>query len=243
MEHIFGIHPVMEAIKTGKKIDKILVKKGLDGPMAEQLLAKIASNRIPMQEVPLEKLDRTVRGAHQGVIALIAEIEYIGLEEMVEKALKDYEAPIFVILDGVTDVRNLGAIARSLECAGGCGIIVQSKGGAAINADAIKASAGALMRIDTCRVDNLKMAAYYLLQNGFNLVAATEKTDSMMYDADMTGPTAIIVGSEGHGISPQMLKIASSHACIPMAGRITSLNVSVATSIILYEAVRQRIMQ
>ena len=152
-----------------------------------------------------------------------------------------YRKSILVILDGVSDVRNLGAIARSLECAGGQGIIVPAKGGAAINADAIKASAGALMRMDTCKVSNLRVAAYYLKQSGFRLVAATEKTDRLIYDVDMTGPVAIIMGSEGKGISQAMLDLADDKAAIPMSGEITSLNVSVASAILMYEAVRQRI--
>ena len=151
------------------------------------------------------------------------------------------DAPVFVILDGVSDVRNLGAIARSLECAGGNGIIVPAKGGAAINAEAIKASAGALMRLDTCKVPNLRLAAYYLKQSGFKLIAATEKVDRLLYETDMTGPCAIIMGSEGKGISSSMLELADEKVAIPMSGQISSLNVSVATAVMLYEAVRQRI--
>jgi 23S rRNA (guanosine2251-2'-O)-methyltransferase len=159
----------------------------------------------------------------------------------VNNALGRSTNPLLVILDGVSDVRNLGAIARSLECAGGHGIIVPAKGGAAINADAVKASAGALMRMDTCKVTNLRVAAYYLKESGFRLVAATEKTDNLIYDVDMTGPTAIIMGSEGKGISQAMLDLADDKAAIPMAGEITSLNVSVASAVLMYEAVRQRI--
>ena len=138
-------------------------------------------------------------------------------------------------------MRNLGAIARSLECAGGLGVIVPAKGGAAIIAEAIKASAGALMRIDTCKVSNLRVAAYYLKQSGFKLVAATEKTDKLIYDVDMTGPCAIIMGSEGKGVSQAMLDLADDKAAIPMSGEITSLNVSVASAVLMYEAVRQRL--
>ena len=159
---------------------------------------------------------------------------------MVNNALARSENPLLVILDGVSDVRNLGAIARSLECAGGQGVIVPAKGGAAINADAVKASAGALMRIDTCKVPNLRVAAYYLKQSGFRLVAATEKVDKLIYDVDMTGPCAIIMGSEGKGISQSMLELADEKAAIPMSGEITSLNVSVAAAVLMYEAVRQR---
>jgi 23S rRNA (guanosine2251-2'-O)-methyltransferase len=186
-------------------------------------------------------LNRAVRGAHQGVLAYISEIDYVDIEQLVDNALGRSENPLLVILDGVSDVRNLGAIARSLECAGGFGIIVPAKGGAAINADAVKASAGALMRIDTCKVSNLRVAAYYLKQSGFKLIAATEKTDNLIYDVDMTGPCAIIMGSEGKGISQSMLELADDRCAIPMAGEITSLNVSVASAILMYEAVRQRL--
>ena len=184
---LFGMHPVLEAIRAGKKIEKVLLKKGMDGPQFRELLELLEKGRIPYQFVPLEKLDRTVRGVHQGVVAYIPDIEYVSLEDLVETALASDTAPLLVLLDGVSDVRNLGAIARTLECAGGNGIIVPAKGGAAINADAIKVSAGALMRIGTCRVPNLKIAAYYLRQSGFRIVAATEKSDRRIYDADMTG--------------------------------------------------------
>lgn len=240
-QYLFGMHPVLEAIRAGKRFDKVLLKQGLDGPQARELMDLIQQNGINYQFVPIEKLNREVRGAHQGVIAYIEQIDYVELEEMVNNALAKQENPLLVILDGVSDVRNLGAIARSLECAGGCGIIVPAKGGAAINADAVKASAGALMRIDTCKVPNLKYAAYYLKQSGFRLIAATEKVDRYMYDADLTGACAVIMGSEGKGISDGMLALADEKVSIPMAGEITSLNVSVATSVILYEAVRQRL--
>ena len=174
------------------------------------------------------------------MIAYLTQIDYVDIETLVNNALALSDSPLLVILDGVSDVRNLGAIARTLECAGGQGIIVPAKGGAAINADAVKASAGALMRIDTCRVPNLRLAAYYLKQSGFRIVAATEKVDSLLYDARLTGPLAIVVGAEGTGISRSMLELADEKVAIPMAGEISSLNVSVAASVLLYEAVRQR---
>lgn len=241
-QYIFGVRPVIEAVKAGRKIDKVMIRKGQENSATAELLKLLMDAQISYQWVPVEKLDRTVRGAHQGVIAVMSTIDYVELEELVSKALSFSENPLIVILDGVTDVRNLGAIARSLECAGGAGIVVQATGGAAINAEAVKASAGALLRIDTCKVSNLKMAAYYLRQSGFRLIAATEKSDKNMYDINMTGPCAFIVGSEGHGISPAMLKISDDCARIPMSGEIASLNVSVATSVVLYEAVRQRVM-
>lgn len=241
MQYLFGMHPVLEAVRAGKRFDKVLLKQGLEGSQFRELLDLLKSNDIPFQFVPVERLNRAVRGAHQGVLAYISQIDYVDIEQLVDNALGRSENPILVILDGVSDVRNLGAVARSLECAGGYGIIVPAKGGAAINADAVKASAGALMRLDTCKVSNLRVAAYYLQQSGFRLIAATEKTDNLIYDVDMTGPVAIIMGSEGKGISQAMLDLADEKAAIPMAGDITSLNVSVASAVVMYEAVRQRI--
>lgn len=240
-QYLFGMHPVLEAVRSGKKFDKVLLKQGLEGPQFRELLDLLNEKKISYQFVPIEKLNRAVRGSHQGVIAYISQIEYVSIEELVNNALATSDAPVFVILDGVSDVRNLGAIARSLECAGGNGIIVPAKGGAAINAEAIKASAGALMRLDTCKVPNLRLAAYYLKQSGFKLIAATEKVDRLLYETDMTGPCAIIMGSEGKGISSSMLELADEKVAIPMSGQISSLNVSVATAVMLYEAVRQRI--
>ena len=241
MQYLFGMHPVLEAVKAGKKFDKVLLKQGLEGAQFRELMELLKINEIPFQFVPGERLNRAVRGSHQGVLAYLSQIEYVDIEQLVNNALGSSDNPLLVILDGVSDVRNLGAIARSLECAGGCGIIVPAKGGAAINAEAVKASVGALMRIDTCKVSNLRVAAYYLQQSGFKLIAATEKTDNLIYDVDMTGPCAIIMGSEGKGISQSMLTLADERAAIPMTGEITSLNVSVASAIFMYEAVRQRI--
>ena len=241
MQYLFGMHPVLEAVKAGKKFDKVLLKQGLEGAQFRELMELLKINEIPFQFVPGERLNRAVRGSHQGVLAYLSQIEYVDIEQLVNNALGRSDNPLLVILDGVSDVRNLGAIARSLECAGGCGIIVPAKGGAAINAEAVKASAGALMRIDTCKVSNLRVAAYYLQQSGFKLIAATEKTDNLIYDVDMTGPCAIIMGSEGKGISQSMLALADERAAIPMTGEITSLNVSVASAIFMYEVVRQRI--
>ncbi len=230
----------MEAVKTGKKLEKVLFKQGLEGPQFRELMELLKIREIPFQFVPVEKLNRSVRGAHQGVLAYMSQIDYVDLEQLVNDALGMSENPVLMILDGVSDVRNRGAIARSLECAGGHGIIVPAKGGAAINAEAIKSSAGALMRIDACKVPNLRVAAYYLKQSGFRLIAATEKVDRKIYDVDMTGPCAIIMGSEGKGISKAMLDLADDKAAIPMAGEISSLNVAAASTVMLYEAVRQR---
>ena len=241
MQYLFGMHPVIEAVKAGKKFDKVLLKQGLEGPQFRELMELLKEKEIPFQFVPGEKLNRSVRGSHQGVLAYISHIDYVSIEQLVDNALGQSTSPLILILDGVSDVRNLGAIARSLECAGGHGIIVPAKGGAAINAEAVKASAGALMRINTCKVPNLRVAAYYLKQSGFKIISATEKVDRLIYDVDMTGPTAIVMGSEGKGISQTMLELSDEKAALPMSGEITSLNVSVAAAVMMYEAVRQRL--
>ena len=241
MQKLFGIHPVLEAIRAGRKIDKVLLKQGMEGPAFRELITCIGENDIPYQYVPVEKLNREVRGAHQGVIALLAEIDYVDIETLINNALATGDEPVLVILDGVSDVRNLGAIARTLECCGGKGIIVPAKGGAAVNAEAVKASAGALLRIDTCKVPNLRLAAYLLKQNGFKLVAATEKTDHSIFQTDLRGPLALVMGSEGKGISDSLLALCDERGAIPMVGEISSLNVSVATAVVLYEAFRQKL--
>ena len=208
MQYLFGMHPVLEAVKSGRKFDKVLLKQGLEGVQFRELMDLLTANEIPFQFVPAEKLNRTTRGSHQGVIAYISQIDYVDIEQLVNNALSRTLSPLIVILDGVSDVRNLGTIARSLECAGGNGIIVPAKGGAAINADAVKASAGALLRMDTCKVSNLRVAAYYLKQSGFRLVAATEKVYRLIYDVVLTGPCDIIMGSEGKGVSQSLLDLA-----------------------------------
>lgn len=238
---LYGIHPVMEAIRAGRTFDKVLLKQGMEGEQFRQLYALIGEKKINCQFVPVERLNRAVRGAHQGVVAYVSQIELVGLEEMVEKAFGKTANPLLVILDGVSDVRNLGAVSRTLECVGGNGIIVPAKGGAAINAEAVKASAGALTRIDACRVPNLRYAAYYLKQAGFRIVAASEKVDKLIYDADLKGPVVIVMGSEGKGISSAMLELADEKVAIPMSGNIGSLNVSIAAAVVMYEAVRQRL--
>ena len=238
---LYGIHPVMEAIRAGRTFDKVLLKQGMEGEQFRQLYALIGEKKINCQFVPVERLNRAVRGAHQGVVAYVSQIELVGLEEMVEKAFGKTANPLLVILDGVSDVRNLGAVSRTLECVGGNGIIVPAKGGAAINAEAVKASAGALNRSDAGRVPNLRYAAYYLKQAGFRIVAASEKVDKLIYDADLKGPVAIVMGSEGKGISSAMLELADEKVAIPMSGNIGSLNVSIAAAVVMYEAVRQRL--
>ena len=234
--YLFGMHPVFEAISAGKNIEKVFLKKGLTGEQFQQLFTLLQEKQIAFQFVPVERLDKITRGRHQGVIAVIPSVDYVPLEDAVEQAFAKKGNPLFLLLDGVSDVRNFGAIARSAECAGVDCIILPAKGGASITPDAIKTSAGALLRINVCKMPNLKTAAYYLLQSDVQMVCATEKAEGYL-----TGPTAIVMGAEDKGISDPVRKLATAEAKIPMAGNIGSLNVSAAASVILYEAVRQRI--
>ena len=237
--YIYGMRPVTEAVRNGRKFEKVLFKQGMEGSQYRELLDLLTENGIPFQFVPFQKLNSLVKGSHQGVVAYISQIDYVPYEEMIEMAMSRKEAPLF-ILDGVSDVRNFGAIARTAECAGVDGIILPAKGGAAINADAVKTSAGALLRVPTAKVTNLKLPLYYLLESGFQVVAATEKAETSLYDIKFHKPTAIVMGSEQKGISPAVLDLCTDEARIPMMGEIGSLNVSVAAAIVLYEAVRQR---
>ena len=235
--HLYGMHPVLEAVLSGRQIEKVLLKQGLEGPQFRQLLTELDNRGIPFQFVPAERLARFRGGKNQGVVAYLPQIDYMPLEEMVDRAFQKDPAPVFVLLDGVSDVRNLGAVARS---AGAGGIILPAKGGAAINADGVKASAGALLRIGVSKCKNLRIPIYYLKERGFQIVAATEKADGLIYEVDMKKPTAFVMGSEGKGISDSVLALCDVMARIPMRGDIGSLNVSVAASLMLFEAVRQR---
>jgi 23S rRNA (guanosine2251-2'-O)-methyltransferase len=234
------MHPVTDAVRQGRRFEKVLLKKGLEGEQFRVLLDELTQREIPYQFVPLEKMNRLVRGAHQGVIAYLAQIEYVSFEEMVEGALSRKANPVFLVLDGISDVRNLGAIARSAECAGVDGIVVPAKGSAAINADAVKTSAGALLRIPTARVGNLRTALYYFRDSEFQIVAVSEKAEDTMYDVNLRKATVLVMGSEGTGISEPVLNLCTVGARIPMVGETGSLNVSVATAVVLFEVVRQR---
>ena len=238
--YVYGMHPVTDAVRQGRKFEKILFKKGLEGEQFRTLLDEVSQRGIPYQFVPLEKMNHLVKGAHQGVIAYLAQIDYVPFEEMVEGALSRKANPMFLVLDGVSDVRNLGAIARSAECAGVDGIVVPAKGSAAINPDAIKTSAGALLRIPTAKVANLRVALYYFRESEFQIVAASEKAEDEIYDVNFRKPTVIVMGSEGKGISDPVLSLCTVGARIPMAGETGSLNVSVAAALVMFEAVRQR---
>lgn len=238
--YLYGMHPVTDAVRQGRKFERILFRKGLEGEQFRALLDEVTQRGIPYQFVPGEKMNRIVKGAHQGVVAYLAQIDYVPFEEMVEGALSRKANPIFLLLDGISDVRNLGAIARSAECAGIDGIVVPERGSAAINADAVKTSAGALLRIPTSRVPNLRTALYYFRDSDFQIVAASEKAEDAMYDVNFRKASVIVMGSEGSGISEPVLSLCTVGARIPMSGQTGSLNVSVAAALVMFEAVRQR---
>jgi len=238
---IYGLHPVTEAIKSGKEIDRILFKKGMQGSFSAELLQLAKSYQVPFQFVPQEKLDRITRKNHQGVIAMISRISYQALDNLVQMVFEEGKNPLFLILDGITDVRNFGAIGRTAECAGVHGIIIPMMGSAQINEEAVRTSTGALLRIPVCRERSLKSTAKFLQESGILLVAATEHGVETCFDATYSGPVAIIMGSEETGISPELLRICDHMVKVPMQGEISSLNVSVAAGVLLFEVVRQRL--
>ncbi len=241
MENIlFGIRPVVEAIEAGKQIEKIFVKKGAEGQLMMELRDLCFRHRLRVQEVPIEKLNRLTRGNHQGVVAQISAIAYVELQDIIERVPED-ETPLIVVFDGVTDVRNFGGIARSAECAGAHGLITPLKNSAPVNADAMKSSAGALSSIPVCRVGSIRTTLMTLQSEGYQIVAATEKSTKLIYEADFRQPTVLVMGSEDVGISREVLKLCNEQLAIPLIGHIESLNVSAAAAIMLFEVVRQRI--
>ncbi|MBT8254064.1 MAG: 23S rRNA (guanosine(2251)-2'-O)-methyltransferase RlmB [Flavobacteriaceae bacterium] len=238
---IFGIRAVIEAIDAGKSIDKVFVQKGLKGPLFQRLENQLRQHGISYSYVPVEKLNRLSHKNHQGVVARVSPVEFHALDTLVSSTLESGRVPLFVLLDQVSDVRNFGAIIRTAECTGVDGIIIGKSGGASINADTIKTSAGAVFKMPLCKVDHIKDAIYHLQASGIKVVAATEKTDKLVYDVSLKEPCAIVMGSEGRGITPSILKIADERIKLPILGDIDSLNVSVACGALLYEIVRQRL--
>ena len=238
---VFGLRAIIEAIASGKTIDKVFLQKGLRGELFKELESLIRRESINSSYVPVEKLNRLTKQNHQGAVANISPIAFFDLENLVLNITESGKVPLFLLLDQLSDVRNFGAIIRSAECCGVDGIIIQKKGGAPINADTVKTSAGAVFKIPICKTDHIKDAIYYLQASGINVVAATEKTETNLYDIDFKIPTAIVMGSEGRGINPSVLKIVNNKAKLPMYGEIGSLNVSVACGAFLYEVIRQRL--
>lgn len=237
---IFGIRAVIEAIQGGKSIDKVYIQKELSGPLFQELNHLVQKGNYNVSFVPVEKLNKLSKGNHQGVVATISPIKFGNLEETIERILLEKTTPLFLLLDQITDVRNFGAIIRTAECTGVDAIIIPEKGGAPINADTVKTSAGGVFNLPIVKVNHIKDAVFYLQSSGVQLVAATEKTDDTVYDIDFNQASAIVMGNEAKGVSNSILKSVDKKAKLPMFGKIESLNVSVACGVFLYEAIRQR---
>lgn len=237
---VYGIRPVIEAIDAGRQIDRVLLRTGLQGDLVGELKSRIREAAIPSQYVPVEKLNALTRNNHQGVVALMAPIEYQSFEPLVQSLLDEGKNPLVVLLDHVTDVRNVGAVARSAECAGVDALVVPAHGSARIGADAVKSSAGALMRIPVCREENLKTVVNTAKAMGLQVVVASEKASVDYHSVDYTKPTLIVMGAEDKGVSNDLLRLSDCRARIPIVGDIQSLNVSVAAALFMFEALRQR---
>ena len=239
-EMIFGVRAVIEAIQAGKEIDKILIKRDIQSDLSKELFAAIKGTMIPVQRVPVERINRITKKNHQGVVAYISSITYQRTEDLVPYLFEQGRNPILIMLDGITDVRNFGAIARTCECAGVDAVIIPSKNSVTVNADAVKTSAGALHILPVCREQNLTATIKFLKESGFKIVAATEKGDYDYTKANYTDPVCIIMGAEDTGVPYEHLALCDEWIKIPMAGTIESLNVSVAAGVLIYEAVKQR---
>ena len=237
---IYGIRPVIEAINNDKEIEKIMLQKGAGGENLKELFHLIRQRNIPFQYVPSERLNRYTRGNHQGVVCFTSSVTYQSIFDILPALYEEGKTPFLLALDRITDVRNMGAIARSAECAGVDAIIVPSKDSAQLNEDAVKTSAGALHKIPICRYDKFREVLIYLKESGIELVACTEKADDLYYQHSYPNPVCVLIGNEYEGISPQFLSLCDKKVRIPMFGSIESLNVSVATGVMLFEVVRGR---
>jgi len=236
---IFGLHPVMEAIDAGREISKVLLRIGLEGNTYRELMSTLRKHDIPSQIVPVEKLNRVTRKNHQGVIAFVSPVEYTRIENLIPELFEKGENPFIIVCEGITDIRNIGAIARSAECAGAHAILLPSKGSAMMSADAVKTSAGALNHIAVCRTDHLKSTLVFLKNSGLKIIAATEKARNIYYQADLAGPAALLLGAEDTGLPDEFIRMADLIVKIPVKGQVSSLNVSAAAAVLMYEMVKQ----
>ena len=237
---IFGLRAVIEAIRAGKQIDRLLVKQGLQGSLYHELMTEVRDRNIVYQIVPLERIELVTRKNHQGVLAWLSEIEFQYIANLLPMIFEKGEDPLIIALDGVSDVRNFGAIVRTAECLGAHAIIIPEKGSARITADAVKTSAGALHTFPVCREKSIVRAIEYLKDSGLKIVCAGERAGTPAAEVQLTGPTVLILGSEEKGISRELVALSDHQIRIPMTGTIASLNVSVAAGILLYEITRQR---
>ncbi len=237
---IFGIYPVKEAISSKIVFDKVFIQKGIESDKIEYIVKDLERENVTISYVPFEKLNKLTRGNHQGIVALTSPIAFSSLDNVVETALAKDTPALFLILDQISDVRNFGAILRTAECTGVDAVIMQKTGAAPVSGDTVKTSAGAVFKIPICKVDHIKDAIFYLQGSGIKVIAATEKTDDKIYKTDFKSPVALVMGSEGKGVSRSVLNLCDGKASLPLLGEINSLNVSVACGAFLYEVVRQR---
>ena len=240
-QYIYGIHAVLEALEAGKDIDKIFLSKTLNDETAKEIMDSARQLGVPVQRVPVQKIDRITRRNHQGVLAMMAAVTYYRVEDLVPQLFDEGQNPFIIVLDGVTDVRNFGAVARTCECAGVSAIVIPDRESVSVNADAVKTSAGALNYLPVCREHNLVSAVKLLRDSGFRIVGTSDKSQIPYTQGNYTGPVAIVLGAEDKGISPEIMKLCDTQVMIPEFGHINSLNVSVAGGIMIYEVVRQRL--
>jgi 23S rRNA (guanosine2251-2'-O)-methyltransferase len=242
-QQLFGRHPVLDAIKSGLAFEKIFFQQGTRGEFEKELRKYTKENNIPVQMVPKEKLDKMVKGNHQGIVGLVALIPYYRLTDVLGNIYEKGNAPLLLVLDGITDVRNIGAIARTAECMGVDALIVPHRGSGQINPDAVKSSAGALLRMTVCRETSLVNAVESIKLSGIQIVASRLDPDAKKsFEIDFSLPTALILGAEDSGVSHALLKLADQQCIIPQLSTFDSLNVSVAAGMLLYEVTRQRIL-
>lgn len=239
-EMIFGVRAVIEAVQAGKEIDKILVKKDIQSDLSKELFLAIKGKDINVQRVPVERINRITRKNHQGVIAFVSQVTYQKIDDIIPFLYEQGKSPFIVLLDGITDTRNFGAIARTCECAGVDAIVIPSKNSVTVTADAIKTSAGALHSLPVCRENNLSEAINFMKDSGIRIIAATEKGEKNYTECDCAGPVCIVMGAEDKGIPYEHLRLCDELVKIPQFGTIGSLNVSVAAGVLIYEVVRQR---
>jgi 23S rRNA (guanosine2251-2'-O)-methyltransferase len=237
---IIGRQPLLEAIRSGRPLDKILLQRNTAGESIAEIRQLAREHYIPVQVVPVGKLTSLTRANHQGVVAFAALVQYLDLQEVIDHTVSSAEVPLFLMLDGVTDVRNIGAIARSAVCCGAQVLILPDKGTGALNEEAMKSSAGALERIHVCRVGSLLKAVDTLHLNGIRVFTSEMKAEKKVFELPLAEPCCIVMGSEDKGVQPYIRKAADEFFRIPMIGDFDSLNVSVAAGIILYEAMKQR---
>ncbi len=242
-EMVYGVRPVIEAIRSGKEVEKAFVQRGASGDNFKEMISLFKEHGIPYQVVPIEKLNKLTRKNHQGVVAYISPVAFCNIENIIPALYEQGKDPFLLILDRITDVRNFGALLRTAVSAGVDAVIIPSKGSAQLNSGTIKSSAGAIYKIPICRAHNLKNVIEFLKASGIKVAAATEKSDSLYFETDLTGPLAIIMGSEDEGVSKEYLKRSNIKLKIPMLGEIESLNVSVAGGVLMYEVLRQRLVK